>query len=117
MELHVYHHFPDSHDPIPIPERLLLQILSGNAAIAASLSQLSKDIKTMSGTLSEQLDAATSAIETDVAAVASEVTQLLASMTPGSQVTQAQIDRLTAIDTAMKAIPPATPVVIPPPAA
>jgi hypothetical protein len=82
--------------------------------ILESLSNLHLELHRMSQTLSQQLDAATTAIETDVAAVATEVSQLLASMTPGSQVTQAQVDRLTAIDTAMKAIPPATPVVIPP---
>jgi hypothetical protein len=86
------------------------------AAIANLQTNLQKEITTMSQTLSQQLDTATAAVETDVAAVAAEVSQLLASMTPGTQITQAQIDRVTAIDTAMKAIPPATPVVIQPPA-
>jgi hypothetical protein len=88
---------------------------AGTTAILAAIANLRTELITMSGTLSDKLDAATTAIETDVATVASEVSQLLSSMTPGSQITQAQIDRLTAIDTAMKAIPPATPVVIPPP--
>lgn len=62
----------------------------------------------MSGTtLSEQLDAATAAIQADVAAVSAEVTKLLAGVTPGSTITQAQIDALIAIDASLKAIPPA----------
>lgn len=63
----------------------------------------------MSGTLSEQLDAATAAIRDDVAAVSAEVTQLLAGVTPGSTITQAQVDALTAIDASLKAIPAAAP--------
>jgi len=100
-------HAPATTSP---PDPRLDQVLS-------LLQQLRQDIQTMSGTLSDKLDAATAAVETDVATVSAEVSQLLASMTPGSQITQAQIDRITAIDTAMKAIPPATPVVIPAPAA
>jgi len=61
----------------------------------------------MSESLSQKLDDVSAAIEADVAAVSAEVAQLLAGMQPGSTVTQAQIDRLTAIDTALKAIPPA----------
>jgi hypothetical protein len=86
-------------------------------AIAQSTATIVSRIIEMSGTLSAQLDAATAAVETDVAAVAAEVSQLLASMTPGSQITQSQVDRVTAIDTALKAIPPSTPVVIPAPTA
>ena len=63
----------------------------------------------MSQTLSQQLDAATQAIRDDVAAVSAEVTQLLAGVTPGSTITQAQVDALTAIDASLKAIPAAPP--------
>ena len=68
---------------------------------------LLEELKAMSGTLSEQLDAATAAIQADVAAVAAEVTKLLGELTPGSTITQAQVDALTAIDASLKAIPPA----------
>ncbi len=61
----------------------------------------------MSATLSEQLDAATAAIKADVAGVSAEVTKLLGELTPGSTVTQAQVDALNAIDASLKAIPPA----------
>ncbi len=62
----------------------------------------------MSGqTLSQQLDAATAAIQADVAAVSAEVTKLLGELTPGATITQSQIDALTAIDASLKAIPPA----------
>ena len=64
---------------------------------------------TMSQTLSQQLDAATQAIRDDVAAVSAEVTALLAGVTPGSTITQAQVDALTAIDQSLKAIPVAAP--------
>ncbi len=61
----------------------------------------------MSGSLTDQLNAAIAAIQADVAAVAAEVSQLLAGMTTGDQITQAQVDALTAIDASLKAIPPA----------
>ena len=63
----------------------------------------------MSGSLSAQLDAVTQAIRDDVAAVSAEVSQLLAGVTTGSTVTQAQVDALTAIDQSLKAIPAANP--------
>jgi hypothetical protein len=63
----------------------------------------------MSGSLSDQLDAVTQAIRDDVAAVSAEVSQLLAGVTPGATITQAQVDALTAIDQSLKAIPAANP--------
>ncbi len=74
-----------------------------------ALHKQMKELKTMSGTLAEQLTAATVAIRQDVANVSAEVTQLLASMTPGTTITQQMVDDLTAIDTSLKAIPPAGP--------
>ena len=71
----------------------------------------------MSQTLSQQLDAATQAIRDDVAAVSAEVSQLLAGVTPGSTITQAQVDALTAIDASLKAIPAAPTPPAPTPAA
>ena len=76
-------------------------------AIAALQTSVLQEIKTMSGTLSEQLDAVTAAIVADVAAVSAEVTKLLGEIVPGATITQAQVDALTAIDTSLKAIPPA----------
>jgi hypothetical protein len=61
----------------------------------------------MGTSLSAQLDAATASIKADVANVSTEVTSLLAGLTPGSTITQAQVDALTGIDTALKAIPAA----------
>lgn len=71
-----------------------------------AVAHITQEIRTMSGTLSEQLDAATAAIQADVAAVAAEVATLLAGMTPGDAITQAQVDALNAIDASLKAIPP-----------
>lgn len=79
------------------------------APVLTAIATLSQKVDHMSQTLSEQLDAATAAIQADVAAVSAEVTALLASVTPGSMITQAQVDALTAIDASLKAIPPATP--------
>lgn len=76
-----------------------------NAGVCAILER----IAAMSMTLSQQLDAATQAIRDDVAAVSAEVTALLAGVTPGSTITQAQVDALNAIDASLKAIPAATP--------
>jgi len=104
LDIHLYHHL----DPTPAPDPRIDQVLG-------LLNAIQLEIKIMSQSLSAQLDAATAAVETDVAAVAAEVSALLASMTPGNQITQAQVARVTAIDAAMKAIPPATPVVIPAP--
>lgn len=88
--------------------------LDGLLAIALADRQFLRQILTnterllqMSGTLSEQLDAATAAIKADVQAVSDEVTKLLAGLTPGTTITQAQVDALTAIDASLKAIPPA----------
>ena len=83
-----------------------------DAALKPILTAL-QELKHMSQTLSQQLDAATQAIRDDVAAVSAEVTALLAEVTPGSTITQAQVDALTAIDASLKAIPPATPVTPP----
>ena len=74
-------------------------------AILAELATLNAKVDHMSQSLSAQLDAATQAIRDDVAAVSAEVTKLLAGVTPGSTITQAQVDALTAIDTSLKAIP------------
>jgi hypothetical protein len=76
------------------------------ALFLKGFNKLEQEIQTMSQTLSQQIDAATAAIVADVSAVSAEVGRLLASLSPGSQVTQAQVDALTAIDTSLKAIPP-----------
>jgi paraquat-inducible protein B len=75
----------------------------------SALQHQMKELKTMSGTLAEQLTAATVAIRQDVANVSAEVTQLLAGMTPGTTITQQMVDDLTAIDASLKAIPPVGP--------
>ncbi len=75
--------------------------------VGDGFAALRTEIRHMSGTLTEQLDAATAAIRADVAAVAAEVATLLAGMNTGDQITQQQVDALTAIDASLKAIPPA----------
>jgi hypothetical protein len=83
----------------PPPDRL--------GVIIGLLQTLTAKVDHMSQSLSAQLDAATQAIRDDVAAVSAEVSKLLAGVTPGSTITQAQVDALTAIDTSLKAIPAA----------
>lgn len=61
----------------------------------------------MGTTISQKLDTVSAAIEADVGVVSTEITKLLGELTPGATVTQAQVDRLTVIDAALKAIPPA----------
>jgi hypothetical protein len=80
-------------------------------------TDITQRIIAMSQSLSQQLDAVTQAIRDDVAAVSAEVGRLLGTMQPGSQITQAQVDALTAIDTSLKAIPSDTPAATPAPAA
>ncbi len=77
------------------------------ALLRQSVASIRQEIKAMSTSLSAQLDAATQAIRDDVAAVSAEVTALLATVTPGDTITQAQVDALNAIDASLKAIPPA----------
>lgn len=95
-EVHIHLHLP--------PE--LVALLSDRHLLHEILRNTERLIQ-MSGTLSEQLDAATAAIQADVAAVSAEVSKLLAGVTPGSTITQAQVDALTAIDASLKAIPAA----------
>jgi hypothetical protein len=119
LEIHLHHHFTD---PLPVSDRLLQQILAGNAAIAAALDQLSKDFNTMSGSISDQIDALTAKFQTDMDGITAQqadlhtqITTLTAELTPGATITQAQIDKLSAIEATAATL--ATPVVVTPPAA
>lgn len=98
-EIHVHLHFHglDGLLAIALADRHLLHRILTNT----------ERLTEMGTSLSEQLDAATAAIKADVQAVSAEVTKLLAGLTPGSTITQAQVDALTAIDASLKAIPPA----------
>jgi hypothetical protein len=85
----------------------LAEILGPLLGIAGRVLQNTERLIQMSQSLSQQIDAATAAIQADVAAVSAEVSALLAGVKPGSTITQAQVDALTAIDTSLKAIPAA----------
>lgn len=70
---------------------------------------IEQEIRIMSQSLSDQLNAALAAISADVDAVGAEVTALLAALQGqvGQPVTQAMVDAATNIDARLKAIPPA----------
>jgi hypothetical protein len=96
--------------------------------ILAAIDHLKQEIRTMSTTISGEIDAATKELQADLATLTTGVTQLeaelaaaLAGVTPGSTVTQAQVDALTAVHTSFAAlaasISPATPTPAPTPAA
>lgn len=93
------------------------------AAISAGVETVVQEIRTMSQTMSDKLDANEATLEADVTAmgdaVTAEIAVLTAELTPGSQITQAQLDRLAAIDAKVKAlmpaaVAPATPPAVPP---
>ncbi|HXJ61878.1 MAG TPA: hypothetical protein VNU68_35005 [Verrucomicrobiae bacterium] len=70
-----------------------------------------KRIETMSGTLAEQLAAAQAetnakldAIGTDVTEISADVDRLLASMTPGTTITQEMVDAANSINTRVGAV-------------
>ena len=87
--------------------------------IHTALTELKQEIQNVSTTLSSQLDAVTASLNAsltqlsvDISSVAAEVSTLVGELTPGSTLTQAQIDALTAINTgidtldaSVKAIP------------
>ena len=91
------------------------------STILAGLSTINQEIKTMSGTISTQIDAVTVKFQADVDAITSQIadlhaqiTALQGGLTPGATITQAQVDALAAIETQAAAL--ATPVgVVPPP--
>lgn len=94
------HHLRPFHD--------ILQLIATEVRVIRHHQAENQKELLMSGqTLSQQLDAAIAAIQADVAAVSAEVSKLLSEVVPGSTITQAQVDALTAIDTSLKAIPPA----------
>lgn len=91
-------------------------IIASHARIEAKIDQhfanLSKEIQMSQSNLSAQLDAATASLKADLGTLLSE----FSGAAPGDQITQAQIDAITALDTSVKAViqppadtPPATP--------
>lgn len=58
----------------------------------------------MSQTVSQQIDAITAGLKADMEDIAAKVDQMIASMQPGSAVTQAQVDALAAIKTGLDAV-------------
>jgi hypothetical protein len=90
--------------------------------ILAAIQQLQLEIRTMSTTISGEIDAATASLQADLATLTTDVTHLetelaaaLAGVTPGSTVTQAQVDALTAVHTSFAALAASIPQVAPTP--
>lgn len=84
-----------------------LKILNGHLA---AVPETLKELKRMSGSISDQIDASTAAISSDldaltaaVTSVSAEIAALQAGMPAGSTVTQAQADALKAADDRLKA--------------
>lgn len=99
----VHLHFHDLERIVPL--------LVDRSSALLELFHLVRELKAMSTSLSQQLDAATQTIQTgisqlstDVSAVAAEVNALLAGVTTGSTITQAQVDKLTAIASSVTAL-------------
>lgn len=98
------------------PERIDVHVsFPGLAELAAlvlkGFKELKQEIKTMSGTLSEQIAAAQAdtnakldAIGTDVGEISADVDQLLAGMNPGDPVTQAMVDAAVGIQNRVSGI-------------
>lgn len=115
------HHHDTVHHRVTLDLAGLEPIVTAILAQRPVLQQivnLLQELKIMSQTVSQQLDAGLAAIgtaldelSTDLTAIAAEVTTLVAGITPGSTTTQAQADsanalaaRVTALDTAAKAV-------------
>lgn len=96
----------------------IVTALIGQRPVLQQIVGLLQELKTMSQTTSQMLDTGLAAIGTaldelsaDMTAIAAEVTTLVAGLTPGTAVTQAQVDsanalaaRVTALDQAAKAV-------------
>ena len=70
----------------------------------------------MSTTLSQQIDAVTAALQADMADISAKVDQILASLQPGSMVTQAQVDALNALKASADAVAAKVDAAVAPPA-
>jgi hypothetical protein len=93
---------------------------AGETAILAAIAELKQEIQTMSASISSQLDALTAKFQTDIDGITAsqadlhtQITTLTGELTVGTPVTQAQIDKLAAIEAAAAAL--AAPVVVTPP--
>ena len=107
----IYHGGPLSH-PVLVsdPSQWALNETSAGAILAA-ISNLQLELRTMSTTISGELDADTTLLQGDLATLTTGITSLetqlataLAGVTPGSTVTQAQVDGLTAVHTSFAAL-------------
>lgn len=67
------------------------------ATSGPSLKQVLQEIQTMSTTLEQQIQAATTELAGDIAEVATDLKVWAASVTPGSTLTQADVDALNAV--------------------
>jgi phage-related protein len=78
----------------------LTQLLNQRfAAVTQLLTNLQKQVQTMSTTLSGQLDQITQTLAQDMSGLASDLTTIAGELTPGSTITQAQVDALNAVAT------------------
>jgi hypothetical protein len=71
----------------------------------------------MSQSLSQQIDAVTAALKADMDDISAKVDQILASLQPGSMVTQAQVDALNALKASADAVAAKVDAAVPPPPA
>ena len=67
--------------------------------ISAQIADLRKEIEVMSGTLEEQLRAGLATLSADMDGLAADVAAIASQLTPGSTITQADIDALNAVVT------------------
>jgi len=112
--------------PVVIQDPRLWAPAPRTASILAAINRISLEILTMSTTLSGQLDADTAALQSDLANLTSGITSLeqqlaaaVAGLSPGSTITQAQVDGLGAIHSSFAALAASIPAAAPatPPAA
>lgn len=84
---------------------------TADAGVLQQILANTQEIIVMSGTLADQLAAAQAAtaasldaISTDVTEIGADVDSLLATMTPGTTITQAMVDNATSISTRVSAV-------------
>lgn len=108
---------------------LIQQIPLSNAAAAAIaarealdtlitslFTKLTKEIQQMSGTLEAQLQAGLTTIQSDMTTMATDLQTIVAQLTPGQQLTQADIDQLNAVVAAANSVAQSTDAIVNPPA-
>jgi archaellum component FlaC len=86
-------------------------VRAGFETLYADIHHLRRELRIMSQSLSEQLDAALAGIKDDIAeiaadvsAVAQQISTLQSELSPGSTITQAQVDAINAQKAALDAV-------------